>query len=289
LVAALVSEQSRMKLPAYTRVTVASSELGEAVPVSYAADSVLVFSQHEKPVFAIVIEVQRRQEQRKRWTWPQYVTSVSAEHQCPTLLLVICPTRTVATWARNLANRNTFALPWLTWTPIVIGPEEVPAIHDPATAIHDPELTMLSIITHGQTDPTPYADAFIAAILTIDDTDRNRARRYNDLVITSLPAPAAHILEDIMKTTTPSYTERITQAAEAEGEARGEARGLAEGEARGLAEGEARSLLTILHTRGFTISADTRERITTCTDPQQLERWIQRAITIEDINQLLTP
>ena len=59
-------------------------------------------------------------------------------------------------------------------------------------------------------------------------------------------------------------------------------RGLEVGEAKG----EARSLLLVLAARGFTVPDDTRNRITACTDLDQLERWLTRAATAQTLEDL---
>jgi hypothetical protein len=59
-----------------------------------------------------------------------------------------------------------------------------------------------------------------------------------------------------------------------------------EGKAEGEAEGEVRSLLTVLAARGFDVPTAARERITSCTDLDQLEEWIRRAVTIKTLAEL---
>ncbi len=47
----------------------------------------------------------------------------------------------------------------------------------------------------------------------------------------------------------------------------------------GIAQGEAKAIMLFLEARGIALSARGRERITTCTDEQQLTEWITRAAT----------
>ena len=60
-----------------------------------------------------------------------------------------------------------------------------------------------------------------------------------------------------------------------------------EGRAEGLARGEARALLTVLRGRGFAVPDAARERILAQKDPEQLERWIERAITAASLAEVL--
>lgn len=50
----------------------------------------------------------------------------------------------------------------------------------------------------------------------------------------------------------------------------------ATGYAVGLAQGEAKTILLVLEVRGIPVSADVRERITTCTDLDLLDVWLER-------------
>ncbi|WP_345024683.1 hypothetical protein [Actinomadura keratinilytica] len=69
--------------------------------------------------------------------------------------------------------------------------------------------------------------------------------------------------------------------------AQGRAEGRAEGRVEGQAEGEAKSILLILQARGITVPDDIRNRITNCTDLDQLDHWVQRAATINTAEELL--
>lgn len=54
-----------------------------------------------------------------------------------------------------------------------------------------------------------------------------------------------------------------------------------------IAMGEAKMLLLVLEARGIAVPDDVRERVTSCADPEQLERWIQRAVVIDKAEDLL--
>jgi hypothetical protein len=55
--------------------------------------------------------------------------------------------------------------------------------------------------------------------------------------------------------------------------------GISEGEARGKAEGKAEAVLKLLDARHLAPSPEQRQRVTSCTDPAQLDLWFDRAIT----------
>jgi hypothetical protein len=58
------------------------------------------------------------------------------------------------------------------------------------------------------------------------------------------------------------------------------------GEAAGKALGEAEALLTVLEARGLAPTEQQRERILACTDLDQLNAWVRKAISLSDVEEL---
>lgn len=63
-------------------------------------------------------------------------------------------------------------------------------------------------------------------------------------------------------------------------------RGETKGKAEGKAEEAARSVLLVLAARRFDVPDDVRARITACTDLSQLETWLTRAATAQNLEGL---
>ncbi|MDH6625230.1 hypothetical protein M2271_003034 [Streptomyces sp. LBL] len=59
-----------------------------------------------------------------------------------------------------------------------------------------------------------------------------------------------------------------------------------EGEAAGEAKGEAKAILRFLEVRDIPVPDDARERILTCTDLDVLNRWLDRTVTAETVDDL---
>jgi hypothetical protein len=59
-----------------------------------------------------------------------------------------------------------------------------------------------------------------------------------------------------------------------------------QGRVEGKAEGEAEAVLTVLDTRGFDVPSDVRARITSCSDLDQLSRWLRLAVTVRKVQDL---
>ncbi|HET8661696.1 MAG TPA: hypothetical protein VFM55_22215 [Micromonosporaceae bacterium] len=278
LVADLLASPLGVALPEFHKARVSAGELTDVMPTEYRADAVITLDVADTPVFAVVVEVQLRIDARKRYTWPAYVATLHARLERPVMLLVVCPDRAVAAWC---ATPIVVTDPGLTLTPVVLGPRQVPVVTDAGVARRHPELTILSVLTHGaRQDPPAVFEALLAAL---DVIDRDHADLYTDLVLTALPAAARVLLEEFMTTATHRYQSDFARRYFSQGEAQGEARG----EARGEAKGEAKALLAILDARGVHVPDDIRAGIVTCTDLAQLESWIRRAATADKIHDVL--
>nr|MDT0667795.1 hypothetical protein [Micromonospora sp. DSM 115978] len=112
-------------------------------------------------------------------------------------LLVVCPTPEVAAWC---AEPVVVSEPGLVLTPVVLGPEQVPLVDDPAVARRSPEAAVLSAIAHGgrfepDVDRTSLFDALLAGL---DTLDQDHAALYTDIVLTVLPQAARDYLEGLI-------------------------------------------------------------------------------------------
>jgi hypothetical protein len=267
LAAELLAEVLAVEIPAYAGARLASVDLTEVQPAEYRADAVVVLLDDEGvPVHAIVVEVQLGIVARKRLTWPPYVTVSRAIHNCPVDLLIVAPDAAVATWcAEPIAINSTgFVL-----TPSVLrltDVPDVPVVTDREQASRRPELAMLSVLAHGKEEKG--AEIAAALLPVIDGLDDDRARLYYDLMYNSLNGAARRALEAMMK----GYEYQSDFARKYV------AQGLAEGLAKGRAGEAAQALLTVLRVRGLAVSDAVRERILAQSDPERLERWLEKAV-----------
>jgi hypothetical protein len=265
LVAAVLGES----LPAFTEARLAASDLTEERPAAWHVDAVIELrGAGETTAGAIVVEVQRAVDQRKKYTWPVYVASVRAALECPVTLLVVATTPQVAEWARvpiELGRAGQI-------TAVVLDYESVPAVESVAEAASDPELAVLSAMAHaGRPRERAVAEAAIGGIARVLDVDRRD--HYLSMVLRAMWPTMGSQLEGIMGQH--QELSDFEKRAEERGEVRGEVRGEARGEVRGRVE----SLLRVLTARGITVSKEARAAIVSCTDPAVLDRWLDRAVT----------
>jgi hypothetical protein len=157
-----------LKLPPHAGVTVVESALDQLVPVEFRADLVLELRDEMGGlVLSIIVEVQRDEDPDKKYSWAVYVAVERARKHCPVLLLVVATDAKVATWAGETID---LGLGLWTGRPLVLGPAVVPELTDPAVAALEPELALLSAVTHGN-GPNGLA-VLEAALLVLGRLDR---------------------------------------------------------------------------------------------------------------------
>jgi hypothetical protein len=259
-------------LPRDAPVRVAPNEFSHFKPTTYHADRVLVFGTPPHEV-AVIIEVQRRFIKDKLRIWPFYVASLWARDGCAVILLVLCDSSRVAAAYDQPIHLGRAAVVH----PDVVGPDRVPVVRDGDLARRLPELSVISAILHHDRPASDQIFEALGAALMAVGTDLGR--QYYDLVFAELPqSRRPHLQEVVMKTVSPEYRSDYNRAIFAEGEARGEA--------KGEARGEAKAIMTVLESRGLTISEDVRARILACTDIDQLDAWLRRVGTVNTVDEL---
>lgn len=271
LAAELLAAADGVTVPQFEEARLEACELTDLAPTEYRADTVVLLSAREGPALAVVVEVQLSRDPGKRWSWPVYLPTLRARLRCPAVLLVLCASDKVAEWcgAPIEVGHPGYAL-----RPLVIGPHGIPLVNDPAQASQNPELAVLSAMAHGG-DPggEKVLCALLAGLQTVDD---DVAKLYADQVMAALPAAAQACWEDMMAIGTYEYQSDFAR------------RYYGQGRAEGEADGEAKALLRVLAARRIAVSDDARDRIMGCTDIDQLERWLDRAVSVSSVEELFT-
>jgi hypothetical protein len=281
LAAELLTEPFKLDLPRWRHARLDSGELSELSPTQRHADAVVVLSgadqpEPSKPAAAVVIEVQLRPDDRKRYSWPAYLTSLRARLRCPAMLLVLCADEATARWC---ATPIEVGHPDWVLQPLVLGPDQTPVVADPQVASTNPELAVLSSIAHAN-NPEQREPVFEALLAALRATTDEHATLYHDLVLSALPAAARHHLEALMSTGLREYRSDFVR--------KNVNQGRAEGRVEGRAESKIEAILAVLAARGIGVPDDARARITGCSDLDQLDLWIRRAATADSISDLFT-
>ncbi len=267
LAAELAREALQAKLPLFTEARIDSSNLSNIRPTEYRADLVILLLQ-DRPVQAIIVEVQLSKDRDKEYAWPAYVCTLRSRTRCPVCLLVMTVQESVARWARqpiDLGGDNRF-------TPWVLGPSGVPEIIDEATASRDPELAVLSAVAHGSDVNTKKAVQIAsAAQLALLGLDTERSTLYSDMLFAALSEAARRELKAM---NLPKYEYQTEFAKRYYGQ--------------GLTEGRAELILKLLARRFGQLPEAARNAVHHA-DIEELDRMGERLLTAASLDEVLEP
>ncbi|MFJ3585907.1 hypothetical protein ACIPPS_27280 [Streptomyces sp. NPDC090127] len=262
-----------LPLPAKATVDVLTPDTTEIRPLERRVDSVLRVEPPDGGGFLLAIEAQGRRDPDKGSSWTYYLGYLRAKFGLPVLLLVVCQDRTTATWAAG-----PFTTGYGGWTavrvhPLVLGPDNVPVITNAAETKRDLAMAAFSAMTHGR---HPEAPAILEALAqALGTADRGSLAYYSELLEIGLgDTPAADIWRNLMAVGTyfPGRGTLIETTY-----------------LKGKAEGEAKSVLRVLTARGVDVPEATAQRILECTETETLDRWLDRAVTAERVEELFAP
>jgi hypothetical protein len=121
------------------------------------------------------------------------------------------------------------------------------------------------------------------ALASIAPADPERRLDYARTIHQCATKPIREALEELMKT---YFKDAFIDSFIDQGIARGIERGIEQGIERGIEQATERALLTVLKARGFTVRKQVRALISACSDPDQLELWISRAVTANTIDEV---
>ncbi len=276
----LLSLLFHLDVPSHATAKVADSTLDQLIPIEFRADLVLELRDGKgKVVQAIVLEVQRDEDPRKKYSWPAYVAVARAERECSTVVLVVAPDAQVAAWA---SEKIDLGLGLGSLQPLVLGPAIVPLIVEPTEAEKEVELTILSAMAHGN---GPSGLAVMRALLwALGSLDHEHAAVYFQVVYKVLRKPMRRALEAMVmerqtegKATFPPFMQRLIDRGKLEGEREGklegERKGKRKGRREGRLQGKREALLRLVARMGITLLEEERARILACMDGAILDRW----------------
>lgn len=234
------------------------------------ADLVVTLLHGGVPTLAIVVEVQLSVDAVKDRTWPLYGAAASARYDCPAIVVVVTPSARVARAASvpiAMGGRSLFV-------PEVLGPGTLP--RHPSFTL-SAEIAVLSALAYR--DPATILEVLDA----LEGVDDSRGELYYDLIAKALPAATRRRMTDM-----PLPENREARHKELSRRLREEMRDEAreEGRIEGERGGTAKAILSVLSVRSVVVGDAERRRILACSDDALLQRWLERAITADDVSQL---
>jgi hypothetical protein len=223
-------------------------------PVELRADTVVLLHGASDKL-AVVVEVQTSGDlKRKRRVWPAYLTQARAQHDGPAVLMVFCRDRAIA---RSCGKSIPTGHPEFVLTPIVIGPDGVPAPVRRGTAAA--ELAMMAAWAGSSDLRDP--EVQVRTLRLIAGLDAETLATYTRIVLIAAPDESSRrALEALMATVFKNeFVDRLQ------------------------AEGRAQMILQVLAARRIAVPAEIREHVLACTDIAQLDTWGSKAATAQSI------
>ncbi|MCT7352734.1 hypothetical protein N4P33_11195 [Streptomyces sp. 15-116A] len=258
-----------------------SPDATEFRPLERRVDTVLAYEPPMGDNFLIAVEAQTKKDPQKARSWAYYVAFLQAKYDMPVLLVPVCRDRATAAWA--MGPFECTAGPWTTQVtrPFVLGPQTVPKVTDESTVAQQPALAALSAIVHSE---DRRVDAILETVARgLMAFAPGVTEYWYEVVEVSLEnTPTKAKWRTLMQRVITHFPGHGTLFEETYLE------GKAEGKAEGEALGEAKGVLRVLEVRGIAVSEEIRERISSCTDLQVANDWLDRAGTVERADELFT-
>ncbi len=266
-----------------TTFEVQDVELTQLVPAEFEADLVIAFKRRNQLDGALIVEVQRSKDAKKRLSWPQYITALRARLDCPVSLLIVAPSEAIAKWCQKPIElgHGGFCL-----KPYVLGPKEVPVLKDRKSA-KSIELAVLSAVVHGR-ERQNAREVAICALEMADQVQDDRLQIiYYNLVLGALSGPLQKAIEAMVLggkiQLHGDITKKHYERGHEEGLEKGRGEGLEEGELKGRAELVLKQL-EIKFKKAVTKKIQTKVRKATI---EQLDRYAERVLTENTLEAVL--
>jgi hypothetical protein len=188
---------------------------------------------------------------------------------------VVTPYDHVAQWAGQrvlLDTRNVFQ-------PLVLGSRWIPVVTDVDQAKSCIELAIFSVLAHGRTEVgRDVGRAALLALHALHELDEDRRVLYYDVIQKALPEAVLRDLEELMSLQGIEFESDFAKHYIHIGRE--------EGREEGRAQATAESLVRILTARRLPLTEDQKTRILSCRDMPTLERWLDLALHISDVDEL---
>ncbi|GAA4940140.1 hypothetical protein GCM10023224_22270 [Streptomonospora halophila] len=256
LVTRLLEDEFGVDLPPYEHADMASENCTRFKTTNFYCDRVVALRDGSQALMAVIAEVQRREDTRKRYSWPVYIATVRQNLECPVMLIVFCPDEKTAVWAREPID---LGQPGMRLVPFVVGPDEIPVVVSAEEARELPELAVLSALAHGGEEEKILV-ACAEGLKTLNNDDFSV---YHDYMVSALRGAARENWDALMANPTFTYQSDFARKYISEGRV----------------EGKAECVVSALRHRGLNVSDEVANRVSACTDPDQLDTWHARAFS----------
>jgi hypothetical protein len=106
----------------------------------------------------LIVESQTEPDETRRRRWPYYIAFVRDKYDCQVVLLVVCSKKKTAEWARVPLEVGEPGAVCMVVTPLVLGPDNVPAVVTVEDAVADLPFAVFSALAQPQPRPEEGCD-----------------------------------------------------------------------------------------------------------------------------------
>ena len=235
-----------------------------------------VHTKDGRAVLVIVIEVQLSFDSNKRWDWPMVHVAFAAQFQASGVLAAFIPEPQLREKIREKLGTK------METKYTDVEPDQIELITDIDEARRRPAETLLGAVYHVWNQKIPEErrlDAIKAAHIAIQPLEQRKLLRYTIIMTTLIPQDLYNRMLDELRARVDN--DPIIQAGISETERLGWLYNqvLDDGLEKGRRELLRRAICDFLELRGFVVDAATHDRIQTCNDTPQLQRWYDAART----------
>lgn len=252
--------------PCSPTLIVEDSALRAAYPIEVSPDLVL-----RDPISGhwVLVEVQRQPDEAKARRWFLAMAAMANQHGPHGELVVITPSRAVARWALDIANHRCGGTRWgVTPTVLRLGPKEADAV----LTNGPPELAVFAAWVMQGRRGAEAIDLARRAITRAETITEAQLRARIQWSILTVLHPA--VVEKMRSVTMIDISQLPRNPA------------LERWVSDLHAEGAAQVLRAVLRKRGVLITPGDEARIAACMDYPQIERWTERALSANRIDEV---
>ncbi|MBA2896991.1 hypothetical protein [Nonomuraea soli] len=230
-------------------------ELNDRVSTSCYADTLFAGGPPHDRKYSLISEIETKISEAKLRQTVRYAATLWLHHDKPIHIVFFTPDPNYKKFEQT--TTVTSGCLTLSVETCLVGPDDIPAITEPAVMRTDPALFVLSVIVHG--DKPEVAEAFCEGIAELPG---DYAGYYYEHALAKATRTTKQRMEAAMKLRIPAVSDMAK-----------EQRSL------GRAEARVEDVLLTMEVRGLTISLADRHRVESCTDLAQLDVWFRRALT----------
>ncbi|WP_146067835.1 hypothetical protein, partial [Streptomyces sp. Ru72] len=151
--------------PEPTAIQLLDTDLTEIKPLERRVDTLVRIDTAHDGSYLLAVESQGRRDPDKLNSWTYYLAHLYAKYEVPPILLVVCQDKTTASWAAEPIRIGPPTHTSIAVFPLVLGPDNLPAITDPDEAARDLPVSVFSALTHAKDPALPaILDALATAL-----------------------------------------------------------------------------------------------------------------------------